>query len=92
VENPTTFLPKSHGGLVLQRVTERSPEFSSSAYRTDTQLSRVKAILDFGHNKIFIGQGWVRGRETDLKTSGSYREIDMLPTVAQALATQRAGI
>jgi hypothetical protein len=44
VENPTTFLPKSPVGLVLQRVAELSPEFSSSAYRTDTQLSRVKPI------------------------------------------------
>jgi len=43
------------------------------------------SYLDFHHRKIFIGQGWVRGKETDLKTAGSYREIDMLPTVAEAL-------
>src|SRR4029453_8448721 len=44
LENPQTFLPKSHVGLVLQRVAELSPEFSSSAYLTDTQLSRLKRI------------------------------------------------
>src|SRR5713101_1316463 len=36
--------PKSHVGLVLQKVAELSPEFSSSAYMTDTQLSRLKRI------------------------------------------------
>src|SRR5712691_10338411 len=36
--------PQSHVGLVLQRVAELSPEFSSSAYLTDTQLSRLKWI------------------------------------------------
>src|SRR4029434_2696056 len=44
LENPQTFLPKSHVGLVLQRVAELSPEFSSSAYLTDTQLSRLKRV------------------------------------------------
>jgi len=43
------------------------------------------SYMDFHHRKIFIGQGWVRGKETDLKTVGSYREIDMLPTVSEAL-------
>src|SRR6266487_5000798 len=42
--NAQTFVPKSHVGLVLQRVAELSPEFSSSAYLTDTQLSRLKWI------------------------------------------------
>jgi hypothetical protein len=36
LENPPTFLPKSHVGLVRQRVAELSPAFSSSAYLTDT--------------------------------------------------------
>ena len=44
LENPQAFVPKSHVGLVLQRVAELSPEFSSSAYMTDTQLSRLKRI------------------------------------------------
>jgi hypothetical protein len=44
LENPQTFLPKSQVGLVLQRVAELSPEFSPSAYLTDTQLSRVKRL------------------------------------------------
>ena len=46
----------------------------------------------FEQKKIFIGQGWGRGKETDLKTLGSYREIDMLPTVEQALAGQQQEI
>src|SRR3954453_3161697 len=48
LENPQTFLQKSHVGLVLQRVAELSPEFSSSAYLTDTQLSRLKRVPDTG--------------------------------------------
>src|SRR6266487_7098317 len=47
LENAQTFVPKSHVGLVLQRVAELSPEFSSSAYLTDTQLSRLKWIPPF---------------------------------------------
>ena len=42
LENPQAFVPNSHVGLVLQRVAELSPEFSSSAYMTDTLLSRLK--------------------------------------------------
>ena len=44
VENPNTFLPKSHVGPVLQRGAELSPEFSSSKYMTDTQLSRLRPL------------------------------------------------
>src|SRR5262249_17891728 len=44
VENPNTFLPKSHVGPVLQRGPELSPEFSSSKYMTDTQLSRLRPL------------------------------------------------
>jgi integrase len=47
--------------------------------------------IDFEHRKIFIRQGLVRGAETDLKTKGSYRVIDMLPTVEEALRDQLAG-
>ena len=44
VENPNTLLPKSHVGPVLQRGVELSPEFSSSKYMTDTQLSRLRPL------------------------------------------------
>lgn len=47
----------------------------------DAQLPEKSSYVDFTQKKIFIGQGWVRGKETHLKTSGSYREIDMLSTV-----------
>jgi hypothetical protein len=43
-ENPQAFVPKSPGGLVLQKVAELSTAFSSSASMTDTQLSRLKRI------------------------------------------------
>src|SRR5262249_25056722 len=55
LENPQAFVPKSHVGLVLQRVAELSPEFSSSAYMTDTQLSRLTRIPRFsiqGHHSL----------------------------------------
>jgi hypothetical protein len=44
VENPNTLFPKSHVGPVLQRVAELSPEFSSSKYMTDTELSRLRPL------------------------------------------------
>src|SRR2546423_10167549 len=44
VENPNTFLPKSHVGPVLQRGTELSPEFSSSKYMTDTHLFHLRPL------------------------------------------------
>src|SRR5262245_36942828 len=44
VENPNTFLPKSHVGPVLQRGAELSPACSSSKYMTDTQLSRLRPL------------------------------------------------
>jgi hypothetical protein len=48
VDNPQTFLPQSHVGPVLQRVTELVPEFSALAYMTDTQLSRLTWIPEKG--------------------------------------------
>jgi 3-methyladenine DNA glycosylase/8-oxoguanine DNA glycosylase len=64
LENPQTFLPKSHVGLVLQRVAELSPEFSSSAYLTDTQLSRLKRVpADFHMGKELMGTGIEACRE-----------------------------
>jgi integrase len=41
--------------------------------------------MDFAWAKLFIRQGIVRGAEADLKTKGSYRVVDMLPTVEAAL-------
>ena len=58
----------------------------------DAEHPEKSSYVDFAQKKIFIGQGWVRGKETDLKTSGSYREIDMLPTVQQALEAQQQGV
>jgi hypothetical protein len=52
LENEKTSVPKSHVGLVLQRVAELSPEFSSSEYLTDTQLSRLKRIPDLGAGQM----------------------------------------
>jgi hypothetical protein len=46
LENAKTFVPKSHVGPVLYKVAELSPEFSSSKYMTDTQVSRLKRIPD----------------------------------------------
>jgi hypothetical protein len=48
--------------------------------------------VDFERQRIFIRQGLVRGAETDLKTEGSYRVVDMLPTVEEALRDQLAGM
>jgi len=45
LENLQAFVPKSHVGPVLRRVTELVAEFSSSAYTTDTELSRFGWIL-----------------------------------------------
>jgi integrase len=58
----------------------------------DAQHPEKSSYVDFVQKKIFIGQGWVRGKETHLKTSGSYREIDMLSTVQQALEAQQQGV
>jgi integrase len=46
--------------------------------------------VDYAQAKLFIRQGIVRGAETDLKTEGSYRVVDMLPTVEAALRDQLA--
>ena len=55
------------------------------ALRWQPEASGKSSYPDFPQQKLLISEGWVRGRETDLKTSGSSREIDMLPTVAEAL-------
>ncbi len=58
----------------------------------DADHPEKSSYVDFTHKKICIGQGWVRGKETDLKTSGSYREIDMLPTVERVLHVQHDSV
>ena len=63
----------------------RPSEQMALRWMPDADHPEKSSYLDFRHKKIYIGQGWVRGRETDLKTAGSYREIDMLPTVYEAL-------
>src|SRR4030095_3159979 len=63
LENPQTFLPKSHVGLVLQRVAELSPAFSASAYLTDTQWSRLKRVPQYQQHDLRHGcrGGRIRG-------------------------------
>jgi len=70
----------------------RPSEQMALRWLPDAEQPEKSSYVDFTHKKIFIGQGWVRGKETDLKTSGSYREIDMLPTVERVLRAQREGI
>jgi hypothetical protein len=48
-ENLKTFVPKSHVGLCSEGCLNSSPEFSPSAYLTDTSLSRLKRILNNGY-------------------------------------------
>ena len=48
LENLKTFVPKSHVGLCSEGCLNSSPEFSPSAYLTDTSLSRLKRILGWG--------------------------------------------
>jgi len=38
-----------------------------------------------------VRHGWVKGEETDLKTTASAREVDMLPPVEEALRNQPQG-
>jgi integrase len=63
----------------------RPSEQMALRWSPDADHPEKSSYIDFVQQKIFIGQGWVRGKETDLKTTGSYREIDMLPTVERAL-------
>jgi integrase len=70
----------------------RPSEQMALRWLPDAAHPERSSYADFAQKKIFIVQGWVRGKETDLKTSGSYREIDMLPTVEQALEAQQQHI
>jgi integrase len=44
--------------------------------------------VDFAHKKILIRQGIVRGRLTNLKTKARLRDLNMLPTVVDAMTDQ----
>jgi integrase len=53
--------------------------------RPSEQLARRWEHIDFTHKKILVRSGWVKGEQTELKTSGSVRDMDMLPTVMDTL-------
>ena len=53
--------------------------------RPSEQLALRWEHIDFTHKKILVRSGWVKGEQTDLKTPGSVRDVDMLPTVMDAL-------
>lgn len=57
----------------------------------DPNAPERTSYVDFACAKLFIRQGIVRGAETDLKTQGSYRVIEMLPPVEEALQDQLTG-
>src|SRR5262249_18419077 len=63
----------------------RPSEQMALRWEPDPDAPERSSYVDFAHKKIVLGQGWVMGRETDLKTAGSYREIDLLPTVEEAV-------
>ena len=56
--------------------------------RPSEQLALRWEHLDFVHKKILVRSGVVRGVETNLKTTASARDVDMLPTVEKALEGQ----
>lgn len=70
----------------------RPSEQMALRWAPDPDHPATSSYVDVTHQKICIGQGWVRGKATTLKTAASYREIDLLPTVAQALAAQAASV
>jgi integrase len=53
--------------------------------RPSEQLALRWEHFDFAHKKILVRSGVVRGVETNLKTTASARDVDMLPTVEEAL-------
>ena len=68
--------------------------FYSVAFGTGLRPSEQYALqwkhVDFERKQLLIRQGFVRGRMTILKTAGSRRDVEMLPTVEQALRGQYA--
>jgi integrase len=56
--------------------------------RPSEQLALGWEHIDVAHKKILVRRGLVRGVKTDLKTTASAREIDMLPTVEEVLVSQ----
>jgi integrase len=69
----------------------RPSEQLALRWAPDPKEPERTSYVDFERKKIFIRQGLVGGAETDLKTEGSYRVIDMLPTTEEALQDQLAG-
>jgi integrase len=53
----------------------RPSEQMALRWEPDPDAPERSSYVDFVHKKIVLGQGWVMGHETTLKTSGSYREI-----------------
>jgi integrase len=56
--------------------------------RPSEQLALRWEHLGFVHQKILVRSGVVRGVETNLKTTASARDVDILPTVEKALEGQ----
>ena len=59
--------------------------------RPSEQLALRWEHIDFAHKKILVRYGWVKGERTDLKTTSSARDADMLPPVEEALRRQPEG-
>ena len=57
--------------------------------RPSEQIALKQDALDWERSKILVREGWRHGQRTQLKTRGSYREVDMLPPVRKALQEQR---
>jgi integrase len=62
------------------------------AFGTGVRTSELIALqwphVDFERKLVHIRQGFVNGRLTTLKTEGASRDIDMLPSVEEALRQQ----
>lgn len=66
----------------------RPSEQLALRWKPDPERPDRSSYGDFKQKKLFIRQGFVRGKETDLKTKASYRAIDMLPTVKASVRDQ----
>jgi integrase len=75
--------------IFLQTLPERWPPYFIVAFDTGMRPSEQMALhwrhVDFTAKRLLIRHGIVREKITDLKTDGSWRDIDMLPTVEEAL-------
>src|SRR5438874_1935266 len=87
-----SLLPARCYFIVAFATGMRPSEQMALRWFPDAEHPEKSSYVDFAQKKIFIGQGWVCGKETDLKTSESCREIDVLPTVQRALEAQQQGV